>query len=360
MIVAQVMRSFAGGGAQRAAINLALGLAELGHESRLLALGDTGAFGSLVSERVPCDALGASGGAGALKTLPRLRRLIRERRFDVLHIHGSGVLPLVALAAAGGLGWPSLHFTWHDSGTVLGGRWWRRFAIRRALARCASVSGSSAGVAVRLQAALGGRAVRVMRNGVPDNGALGDPAAAVPIVVWAARIVPEKQPEWFIRAAAAARAAGLPARFVLAGAPLPRHAAYFRTVRDLASRLGEPVEFAGWIERSEDLCRGAAVGVQTSASEGLSMVLLEQMMAGLAVLATDVGDTALALAGGDAGMLLDPADESSFIAALRGVLADPRKRADLGARARARATGEYSCRAMGRQAEVFYRARNSE
>jgi glycosyltransferase involved in cell wall biosynthesis len=359
LIIGQVMRSFGSGGAQRSAINLALGLSELGHDSRILALGEPGGFALQVADRIPCDALGITGGVQALRGVGRLRSLIRQRGFDALHIHGSGVLPLVAAAVMGmGAAAPTLHFTWHDSGSVLGGGRLKRHLTCWALDRCKTVYGSSAAVASKLQDAWGHGSVDIMRNGVPDGGRLGAPAAPVPTVVWAARIVPEKRPEWFIRAAAAARQAGLPGRFVLAGSPLPRNQAYFDEVRDLARELGEPVEFVGWVERPELLYRDAAIGVQTSQTEGLSMVLLEQMMAGLAVVATDVGDTADALDGGRYGILVDSGDEAGFTTAVLGLLGDSSLRMSLADAARGRAVQEYSCRAMAERSIARYAGNN--
>lgn len=349
------MRSFGSGGAQRSAINLALGLGELGHESRILALGEPGGFALQVADRIPHDALGVVGKLDATRAVGRLRRLVRQRRFDVLHVHGSGVLPVVALAVSGmGPQRPALHFTWHDSGSVLGGGRLKRAVTRWALDRCAGISGSSALVASRLEAAWRGGRVGVMRNGVPDGGVLGAPGRIPPTVVWAARIVPEKRPEWFIRTAAAAIREGLAARFVLAGSPLPRHQEYFDSVRRLASDLGDPVEFAGWVEHTELLYGGAAIGVQTSQTEGLSMVLLEQMMAGLAVVATDVGDTAAALDQGRAGTLVDPGDEAGFTGAVLGLLRDVDARVAGASKARQRAVAEYSCRAMAERSLAAY------
>jgi len=358
MIIGQVMRSFGGGGAQRSAINLATGLAQLGHESRILALGETGRFAEQVADSIPSDALGLSSPRELLSGLYRLRRLIKQRRFAALHVHGSGVLPLVAGALVGYSAPPSLHFTWHDSGSVLGGSLIQRTVTRWALNRCVSVSGSSSDVSVQLTKTWRGDvSVQVMRNGVPDNGLLGTPESPCPVVVWAARIVPEKRPEWFIQAAAAARSAGLPARFVLAGSSLSHHESYYGSIRRLSAEFGEPVDFVGWIENTELLYKGAAIGVQTSATEGLSMALLEQMMAGLAIVATDVGDTADAIENGKAGILVNAQNEREFTSALLSLLAEPLRRVQLATRARARAVIKYSCLAMAERCLAHYLAK---
>lgn len=356
MIIGQVMGTFGGGGAERSALNLAVGLAELGHESRLVALRAPGDFAAPWVGRLPVDAIGFERGPRAFTAVARLCAVLRRRRFDVIHVHGSGSLPVVAAAMVVASGCrPSLCFTWHDSGAVLGGGRARRLAIRWALGRCTSVFGSSRDVARRLEAAWGRGVAGVCSNGVPDPGlpvpAIGDR----PTVVWAARLVPEKRPEWFVRLAATARDAGLAARFVLAGTSPPSGRAFEASVRALSAGLGDPVEFVGWVDRPHVLLSEGGIGVQTSATEGLSMTLLEQMMAGQAIVATDVGDTAIALAGGEAGVLVPPDDEATLKGAVLGLLRDPSLRRRLATAARRRALAEYTCRRMAERCLESYR-----
>lgn len=354
LIVAQVIKTFGGGGAQRAAVNLARGVADRGGGSRLIAVGALGNFASGVSESVPGDSLGISGIGSVPSGLLSFRRLLRKRQIDVVHVHGSGVLPFVAAAMVGLRRLPQLHFTWHDSSSVLGGGEAKRRLTRWALFRCDSISASSAGVAARLASAWGGGRVFVLRNGVEDRGQIGDPGANLPKVVWAARVVPEKRPEWFVAAAAAARQAGIQGRFVLAGSPLPNNLGYMDAIRGFAAQQSAAVEFPGWVEDSSSLFRSASIGVQTSQTEGLSLSLLEQMMAGLAVVATDVGDTREALDGGRAGILIRPDDEAGLKAAITDLLVDRDRRINLGRAARARAVSLYSCRAMAEQMMPIY------
>lgn len=134
--------------------------------------------------------------------------------------------------------------------------------------------------------------VEVFPNGVPDCGAtsvLDDP---IPTIIWAARVVPPKDPQILIRAAATLKREGQDFRMVIAGSASPRHQWYFDQTRELIRDLdlGDRIEMPGWIDDLPAIYRRVAIGVQTSNTEGLSMTLLEQMMAGLAIVATDVGD----------------------------------------------------------------------
>ena len=111
----------------------------------------------------------------------------------------------------------------------------------------------------------------------------------------------------------------------------------------------------GWVDDVPALLRESAIGVQTSHTEGLSMTLLEQMMAGLAVVATDVGDTAVAIEHGKTGLLVPPGDDDALCDALRRLITDVELRCRLGAAAREKALAEFSLEAMAEQGLRFYR-----
>jgi len=356
LIAAQVIRSFGGGGAQRAAVNLAVGLHELGYSSGLIAVGELGRFASGIGSGLACHALGVNGVLNATNGILRLRRLIQENSIENLHVHGSGVLPFVVAAVTTLRKPPRIHFTWHDSSQVFQGSWRKRIAWRWSMEKCESISTSSTGIADKLRVELPGKNISVLWNGVRDTGFIGDPGSPKPRVIWAARIVPEKRPEWFVNAAALARNSGLLSSFVLAGSPFRNNSKYFESVCSLAQSQNAPVQFPGWVEDPVELLSGASIGVQTSNTEGLSLSLLEQMMAGLAVVATDVGDTSVALGDGAFGRLVDPECESKFQSELLGLIEDASSRLRLGEAARLQAQNRHSCQSMAQQMVPLYQA----
>lgn len=353
--VAQVIGSFDGGGAQRAALNLAEALRAHGCRSIAIALRSLGGFANEERTGIVTRSLGAGGFFASARAGWRLRRLVRSEKINIVHVHGSSSLLLVT-AALLGLRRVKVAFTWHDSGSVLGGRGLKRWASRRSLDRCAAVFGSSSIVASKLESAWGGgRSVGVFYNGVPVTPERsGD--SPVPVLLWMARFVPDKDPELLVRAAAALRDEGLAFRLILAGAPLPRHQWLYDRVVALINelRLTDVVQLPGWIKDTRTLVATSDVGVQTSHTEGLSMTLLEQMMAGLAVVATDVGETGYALDQGRCGVLISPRDLGGLVDALRTVIRDKDARAELGRSARERAIREFSLEAMAVQAMRAY------
>src|SRR4051794_12737231 len=104
MRAAQVIGTFKiaeGGGAQRLAYNLALGIRHSGASSYAIALRARGAAPEESPEGVKLFALDADPRKPwtMISAFVRLRRLIVRERLAVLHVHGSPSLPFVVLAA---------------------------------------------------------------------------------------------------------------------------------------------------------------------------------------------------------------------------------------------------------------------
>lgn len=359
--VAQVIGSFTGGGAQRLAWNLAAALAgQPGCRSVALAVRTAGSYAAdpppgltVRAANIPARARLALA-AGVL----RLQRIIRAERLDVLHLHGASSLPLVVAAVRSMRPRPRVAFTWHNAEDVVCETGWRRRALIWALRRCDALYGSCASVAVRLNAITGRRDAVAFRNGVPERPLEhAPPADRPPLLVWMSRFVATKNPAALIGAARRLREAGIPLRVCMAGSAHGAGSLLQETrARIAAAGLRDVIATPGFIDDVPALLRTAAVGVQSSHAEGLSMSLLEQMMAGLAIVATDVGDTAVAVEHGRDGLLVPPGDDEALFRALRAVLIDPDLRTRLGAAARRRAVAEFSESAMAARALRDYRA----
>jgi glycosyltransferase involved in cell wall biosynthesis len=112
-------------------------------------------------------------------------------------------------------------------------------------------------------------------------------------------------------------------------------------VRERA-RLGleDCVDFVGPTSRPEVAYNTGDVIVLSSLSEGFPFALIEAMACGKAIVATDVGGMAEALA--DAGLLVPPRQPKRLAEAMIRLLQDAALRAVLGARARERATAEFN------------------
>lgn len=360
LCVAQVLGSFGGGGAERLAFNLAVGVAEHGTRSLAVALRHAGAYADSAPAGVELVELGASrnGARGLIGGVIRLRRLVRERGISVLHVHGTTSLPFVVLATRGLASRPRVVFTWQDSERVLADSGWRQRRMVWALRRCASVSGSSQKVADALTARGALENVGIFHGGVPVTPIVADRSTQIPTILWLGRMVPTKDPQSLVRAIATLRAEGLRFRVRLVGAAMASSEWYFQQTRGLVEALGlsDVISMPGFVPDDEmaSVYAQSDIGVQTSHTEGLSLALMEQMMAGLAIVATDVGDTSVPIVDGRTGILVPVRDDVALVAALRRLLTSAEFRVRLGRAARERAERDFSVSAMTARAMRTY------
>jgi glycosyltransferase involved in cell wall biosynthesis len=96
------------------------------------------------------------------------------------------------------------------------------------------------------------------------------------------------------------------------------------------------------------------VGLVGSRSEGLPLAVLEYGVAGLAVVATRVGQLGDVLDHGNAGVLVPSGSAPDIATALLALLASPERRGDLGRRFQARVATAFSAAAAARQLDTIY------
>lgn len=94
------------------------------------------------------------------------------------------------------------------------------------------------------------------------------------------------------------------------------------------------LHFLGPRDDVAELAAAADIFALTSVWEARALVLQEALMAGKAIVATATGGSTELV--GDAGVLIDHDDDAAFAAAVAELAVDPARRAELGARARAR------------------------
>jgi glycosyltransferase involved in cell wall biosynthesis len=127
-------------------------------------------------------------------------------------------------------------------------------------------------------------------------------------------------------------------------------------LRRLAAELGlaDRVHLLGLRDDVETVFASADVFAQPSLSEGLPLAVLEAMAAGLPVVASRVGGIPEAVADGETGYLVPPADPAALAAALARVLEAEDRGSALAAAARARAAAEFSVEQMTERYRQLY------
>lgn len=110
--------------------------------------------------------------------------------------------------------------------------------------------------------------------------------------------------------------------------------------------VGDRIRLLGFVEDVPTLLEQADVFALTSVNEGLPLVVLEAMAAGVPVVASRVGGIPEAVADGATGILVDPGDVSGTRDAIRRLIGDPDLAARLAQAARTRAEERFSLAAM--------------
>ncbi|HET9989736.1 MAG TPA: glycosyltransferase family 4 protein [Kofleriaceae bacterium] len=180
------------------------------------------------------------------------------------------------------------------------------------------------------------RSVSVVANGIADHARARTRPEGPPRVLFLSHLSVAKGPLLLLEALAVLASRGVPFRATLAGADagcLPQVAA---RVRELG--LDALVDYVGpaYDEAKHALFASHDLVVLPSSNEAFPLVVLEAMMWGLPVVATQVGALAEIVADGETGTLVPAGETHALATALEAYLGDPALRATHGARGRAR------------------------
>ena len=123
--------------------------------------------------------------------------------------------------------------------------------------------------------------------------------------------------------------------------------------RARALGVGDRVHLLGLRSDVANVLAGADVFVLPSLSEGLPMALIEAMLAGRPIIATNVGEIGTVLRGGRDGILVPPADASALAQGLARVISDPALAQRFGASAALRAEDFSVAKMMDRYVALY-------
>jgi glycosyltransferase involved in cell wall biosynthesis len=295
-------------------------------------------------------------------------RLIRREGIDLVHSHGKGAGVYGRLAARVARV-PAVH-TFHGihyAGYRAGlGRAY--LALERRLARLTKaivhVSESQALEAAALGLAPASSS-RVIVNGIDAARVV---ASARPraetrraldldqealVVGTVARFDPVKKLDVLLRAFALVSAARPAARLVIVGDGPERS-----RLSALAASLHieDRVRFPGFVAEASRLLSALDLHASASGKEGLPLGILEAMACGLPVVATRVPGHVDVVEHGVTGLLVAPDDHRALGQAMLDLLAEPRRRAEMGAAGRRRVEERFSASRMAAETADLYRA----
>jgi len=360
--VVMINSTLSPGGAERVICHLAKEFTRRGVGTTIVCLREKGQFGEeLEAEGVPVVALQStrSHDVGAIL---RLSHLLFKVRPDIVHVHDLYSMLYGLLASLGGLGFPVV-FTAHGMIFRDMRRQRSRFRLAARFLGALTAVSQDAGDC-HAQYLDWRKSVDVILNGVPNKPRPGEHREHLrqclgifrdTFIFLAAGIAkPEKGYEDLLQAAALLRDASPGRAFVVLVAGTISGDAYCRSLLTLHEKLGlhDTVRFLGLRSDVWELYGAADALILSSRSEGLPMVVLEAMMAGIPVVATKVGGVPSAL--GDGGLLVDVASPRQLGDAMQELLANPRLAELLAQCGRTRAINEYTTdRMAARYLELF-------
>lgn len=368
-LIAHVIHRLNVGGLENGLVNLINHLPAERYRHAIICLTDYSDFRSRIRRPdVEVYALDKRPGK-ALGVYPRLWRLLRQLRPQIVHTRNLATLDCQFAAAVAGIphrvhgehGWDI--YDLHGDSTKY--RWLRRAAIpfvdlfvpmSKDLARWLETG-------VRVPA----RKIVQLYNGVdttrftPRNGArqldLGDvPLPDDAFVIGSVmRLEPVKSPQTLVQAFArlvhSVPEHSRRLRLLVVGDGGER-AALERLAAD--ERVGQHVLFVGQRDDIAYLLQAMDLFVLTSLNEGISNTILEAMATGLPVVATDVGGNRELVSPGTTGTLCAPGDSDALALAMRDYLADTARARRHGEAARQKAERSFSLTAMVKGYDDLY------
>ncbi len=323
------------GGAERAFVQLALGMSRADWTPSVYCIGPRGALAEeLEREGVPVACYGASGVRHLPRVLRRLTTDLRAFRPAILQtwLYHANLAGRIAGHRAGvpivvsGIRVAERRSRWR----LRFDRWTSGWVNRHVC-----VSQAVADFSIR-EGGLPADRVVVIPNGVdverfstaPPVGpeSLGVPPQS-PTVLFAGRLDPQKDPLLFVEMAARVARLRPEARFLIAGDG-PLRSAVARQVE--MQGLTETVRLLGRRADVASLMRSAACLALCSRWEGMPNVVLEAMAAGIPVVATDVEGVRELVLPNQTGLIVPPNNVEELTAAVLLVLSDPESATALG------------------------------
>lgn len=312
---------------------------------------------------------------GPLKNVPqvirsvmRLRRIIREQSIQLLHSNGPQTNVCSGLA-----GWlEGIPVVWHVRNLLYGSM---RDIDRLCAGLATRIVCNSAAIRERFRGSsawdksvtiLNAVDLEAFNPQVSDESfrrQLGVPPDGV-VVGMVGRIGLGKGHVHFIDAAIRLLRGGTKAQFVIVGdAQIPEESARLellhRQVKE--AQVEDRIRFLGFRHDMPQVMRGLDILVLASDAEPCGRVLFEAMASGRAIVATDSGGTPEIVRDGSEGLLVPPRDPDALAAAIRKAVEEPAFRQRLGQAGAHRARQEFSVgRYVTRVMDVYEAARSCQ
>ena len=288
-----------------------------------------------------------------LRGVPALRRLIRQERYDIVHLHTKRAHALSLWLPRGERAPKYLVTRRMDYPEPR--NCYTRYLYNRRVDGVVAISRS---VADRLsEAGVNRRPIRLIYSGIdpgPFKGSLKDQRPNEPPNVAILAVLEERKGHRFLLGAARVlKERGRRIKYVFAGDGSQK-----AQLQRMVQRLGlrEEVSFVGFVKDVPKFLSSIDVLVLPSLYEGLGVAALEAMAAGKPVVATRVGGLAESIVDGETGFLVPSRDATALAEAIQKLVGDPFMARAMGQKGTARVLSIFTMERMARQNEAYYYA----
>lgn len=159
-------------------------------------------------------------------------------------------------------------------------------------------------------------------------------------ISWIGRVVPVKAPMRVLELAEAALRLQMRAEFTIVGdGPL------MAEMRERAGRNSSNIRFLGWQNEIERVLAASDLVILTSLNEGTPVALIQAQIAGIPVVATDVGSTREVMRPGETGFCL-PFSVKEFMNCINALYSNQKLRHEFGFSAQKFAQAKFSLNSM--------------
>jgi glycosyltransferase involved in cell wall biosynthesis len=358
-------RGFAGGEVQ--VIGLIVELMKAGHQVDLMCNPEGGLWARANRSGIACQPLYIRNSLDFAAGI-RLRRLLNQRRYDVVHFHTArahALSPYVRNRARVALVTRRMDYAPN--------RWFAPWLFNRAVDQVIAISDGVAQALV--SAGVVRERITIIPSGVdcdefapPGDTMRRDARTALGLLPGDVAIgavgalVPRKAHDVLIEAMALARDCSLirtavPSAtrircFIAGQGPL------FETLNSQIRSHGlqEQVQLSGYVPQPYSLLAALDVFVMPSHYEGLGVAALEAMASGLPLIASAVGGLRELIEPERNGILVDDGDSAALAQAIMRLVRDPELRRRMGAEGRQRAVDKWHMAAMARRTVKLYHA----
>lgn len=342
--VMQITDTLSAGGLERVAVNLANHLVSQPYRSHLCVTREMGPLHCDLSSEVPLLFLERKGrfDPGAIL---KLARYLRKHDIGILHAHGTSIFIAVAAAMLR----RSVQVIWHDHYGRLETEPRNPMIYRVAAANTAGIISVTEPLARWARERLRMRADRVWYvsnfaslRPCDDTEPCTLPGKKGQRVVCVANFRPEKNHLNLLHAFRKVLGKMPEAHLLLVGAA--NDPIYLQKIGETISQASLARNVTWLASRTDihQILRQCDIGVLSSASEGLPLALIEYGMAGLPVVATNVGQCAEVLDQGRAGLLVPASSSEALEHALLLLLRSAKVRKEMANNFASRVAQHYS------------------